>query len=234
MVEFFFRGFSQNVKKFVLDANIPQLQLIGDYKINGQILVLPIQGEGYSNLTLGKYVFINLWHFSKANQEWFSAWAPLNILIGYANKHTESESYFQVSLQNTVITVEEGQFSHTFFRLADSGHVFTLFCGFTENFNLVDFHRSLSGVAEGSNYYKWLERPGIWSRFLIECFNGVTCVILKISELWSLRNNNQSRTVSGHGGGFLKFTALCKLTTSTKRQSPRKNVSFEENYRLSQ
>lgn len=30
----------------------PQVALIGDYSINGRILVLPIQGEGKCNLTL--------------------------------------------------------------------------------------------------------------------------------------------------------------------------------------
>lgn len=40
-----------------MDAYIPKIALIGQYKINGQVLVLPIQGEGFSNLTQGKFNF---------------------------------------------------------------------------------------------------------------------------------------------------------------------------------
>lgn len=44
--------------KLKLEADIPKVILLGHYKINGQILVLPIQGEGNSNLTLGKFIFL--------------------------------------------------------------------------------------------------------------------------------------------------------------------------------
>lgn len=49
------RGFDKEFNsKIVFDAYVPQIMLIGQYRINGQVLILPIQGEGFSNLTLGK------------------------------------------------------------------------------------------------------------------------------------------------------------------------------------
>lgn len=47
------RGFDK-VPDSVLEveAELKQIKLIGDYKIDGRILVLPIQGQGRSNLTL--------------------------------------------------------------------------------------------------------------------------------------------------------------------------------------
>uniref|UniRef100_A0A336LYW3 CSON008368 protein n=1 Tax=Culicoides sonorensis TaxID=179676 RepID=A0A336LYW3_CULSO len=47
------QGFEKNFPgKLIFDAYIPQIVLVGQYKINGQVLVLPIQGAGFSNLTL--------------------------------------------------------------------------------------------------------------------------------------------------------------------------------------
>lgn len=37
---------------FNVNATVDQVKLLGDYKINGRVLVLPIQGHGKSNLTL--------------------------------------------------------------------------------------------------------------------------------------------------------------------------------------
>ncbi|CAO1387006.1 unnamed protein product [Diamesa hyperborea] len=38
--------------KFEIHANAPNLQLISKYRINGKVLILPIQGTGNSNMTL--------------------------------------------------------------------------------------------------------------------------------------------------------------------------------------
>ncbi|XP_063696583.1 protein takeout-like [Culicoides brevitarsis] len=38
--------------KFEIEAKVPRLTLAGKYKINGKVLVLPIQGRGLSNLTI--------------------------------------------------------------------------------------------------------------------------------------------------------------------------------------
>lgn len=43
--------------KFEIEATVPRISLVGKYKINGKVLVLPIQGRGKSNLTLGNDTF---------------------------------------------------------------------------------------------------------------------------------------------------------------------------------
>lgn len=52
-----FRGFQANpAGKYVLvvkGTGNPNLYLVGPYKISGRVLILPIQGEGISNITLG-------------------------------------------------------------------------------------------------------------------------------------------------------------------------------------
>lgn len=40
--------------KLEIKIKIPLFQIIGTYKANGQILILPIQGNGLANITLGK------------------------------------------------------------------------------------------------------------------------------------------------------------------------------------
>lgn len=39
-------------KKIEIKILFPSASLLGDYKVNGRVLVLPIQGQGKSNLTL--------------------------------------------------------------------------------------------------------------------------------------------------------------------------------------
>lgn len=39
-------------KKIEIRIKVPLASLLGDYKVSGRVLVLPIQGEGKSNLTL--------------------------------------------------------------------------------------------------------------------------------------------------------------------------------------
>lgn len=47
-------GFQTNPEgKYVFHLKGPILYLIGPYKISGRVLVLPIQGDGISNTTLG-------------------------------------------------------------------------------------------------------------------------------------------------------------------------------------
>lgn len=51
---FFHRGFQkQNEGKYEIKLKGPVLYLIGPYKVTGRVLILPIQGEGQSNMTLG-------------------------------------------------------------------------------------------------------------------------------------------------------------------------------------
>lgn len=39
---------------------IPRLQIISDYEVNGHVMLLPIQGKGPSNITLGNLFFKDL------------------------------------------------------------------------------------------------------------------------------------------------------------------------------
>lgn len=41
-------------KHFKFVVHIPRANLIGEYDINGRILILPIQGKGPANITFGK------------------------------------------------------------------------------------------------------------------------------------------------------------------------------------
>lgn len=51
-----FRGFDENIEgKYELRAKGPQVSLLGPYTIAGKILILPIQGEGQSNITISEY-----------------------------------------------------------------------------------------------------------------------------------------------------------------------------------
>lgn len=64
------RGFETNPEGqvFSVNATAPQVQLVGNYKINGRVLVLPIQGQGRSNLTL-ENVKINLKYITQSIQK---------------------------------------------------------------------------------------------------------------------------------------------------------------------
>lgn len=55
-----YSGFQANpTGKYQLNVKGPALYLVGPYKISGRVLVLPIQGEGNSNITLGNGLNIN-------------------------------------------------------------------------------------------------------------------------------------------------------------------------------
>ncbi|XP_052866956.1 protein takeout-like [Anopheles cruzii] len=45
-------GFTANPTKMELNLLVPVASLIGGYKINGKVLILPIQGQGSSNMTM--------------------------------------------------------------------------------------------------------------------------------------------------------------------------------------
>lgn len=51
---FFFSGFAKDPEssRFEIFASIPKISINGNYKINGKILVLPIQGDGKSELDI--------------------------------------------------------------------------------------------------------------------------------------------------------------------------------------
>lgn len=52
-------GFDHDPKssKYEIHARVPRLELIAKYNISGRVLILPIQGNGRSNLTFGKTKF---------------------------------------------------------------------------------------------------------------------------------------------------------------------------------
>lgn len=54
----FFRGSDENpiAIKREIHVTIPKLEIIGDYKMKGKMLVLPIQGSGKCNFTIGKKI----------------------------------------------------------------------------------------------------------------------------------------------------------------------------------
>lgn len=50
-------GFSKEpAGKYEFRMKGPALHLVGPYTISGQVLILPIQGKGHSNMTLCKYI----------------------------------------------------------------------------------------------------------------------------------------------------------------------------------
>lgn len=55
MQKFVYRGFDKDPakSKFEFAAKIPTMTLIGQYKARGNILLLPIFGNGQSNMTFG-------------------------------------------------------------------------------------------------------------------------------------------------------------------------------------
>lgn len=49
-------GFQQNPEgRYLVNLKGPVLYLVGPYTISGRVLVLPIQGVGKSNITLGEF-----------------------------------------------------------------------------------------------------------------------------------------------------------------------------------
>lgn len=57
MLNFCFSGFTDEIEgKYVVKLKGPVLRLVGKYKINGNILILPIQGVGDSNISISKLI----------------------------------------------------------------------------------------------------------------------------------------------------------------------------------
>lgn len=56
----FFSGFGKDptTSKYEIFGFVNQFSLVGQYTMNGKILILPVVGTGMANLTLGKYVHI--------------------------------------------------------------------------------------------------------------------------------------------------------------------------------
>lgn len=50
-------GFSHdpNSSKYEIYARVPRLEMIAKYSINGRVLILPVVGNGKSNLTFGEF-----------------------------------------------------------------------------------------------------------------------------------------------------------------------------------
>lgn len=59
----FFSGFDKdpNKSKYEIYCRIPQLAIVGQYKVNGKVIVLPVVGDGPANLTFGKFLIKNLY-----------------------------------------------------------------------------------------------------------------------------------------------------------------------------
>lgn len=57
--------------KYYIEAEgavIDPVVLQGPYKINGKVLILPITGQGLSNITQGKYLLVFQHHSCRCNQ----------------------------------------------------------------------------------------------------------------------------------------------------------------------
>lgn len=54
---FFFCSLDPNGYKFEGDFNFPKFELSGNYVGKGRILLLPIDGEGFGNVTTSKLKF---------------------------------------------------------------------------------------------------------------------------------------------------------------------------------
>ena len=54
-----FSGFGKDPKKskFELHATLDRLEAVGDYKITGSVIILPMVGNGIANLTFGMTAF---------------------------------------------------------------------------------------------------------------------------------------------------------------------------------
>lgn len=47
---------------------VPRIEILSDYDVNGQVLILPITGNGKANVTLSKYLYL-LFQLIKAYEE---------------------------------------------------------------------------------------------------------------------------------------------------------------------
>lgn len=50
-------GFNEKLNgKYEIRLKGPRAELVGPYRVNGRILILPIQGDGISNITVCKWI----------------------------------------------------------------------------------------------------------------------------------------------------------------------------------
>lgn len=56
------KGFTESPHVMEMNLLLPVTSLIGKYKINGKVLILPIQGEGHSNMTMVNCDFTMKWN----------------------------------------------------------------------------------------------------------------------------------------------------------------------------
>lgn len=63
-----FSGYGKDPKKtkFEFYGRIPRLTILGNYKLNGRVIILPVQGDGPANMTFGK-MEQNLVFYSASN-----------------------------------------------------------------------------------------------------------------------------------------------------------------------
>lgn len=56
------KGLTDNPSVVELNLLLPVATLVGNYKINGKVLILPIQGQGISNMTMANCDFMMKWN----------------------------------------------------------------------------------------------------------------------------------------------------------------------------
>ncbi|EAA08553.2 AGAP004263-PA [Anopheles gambiae str. PEST] len=56
------KGFTETPNVMEMNLRLPVASLVGSYKIKGKVLILPIQGEGISNMTMVNCDFLMKWN----------------------------------------------------------------------------------------------------------------------------------------------------------------------------
>ncbi|CAB0010678.1 unnamed protein product [Nesidiocoris tenuis] len=90
-------GISWNGAEMAFNASVPKLNLYGDYRIQGRVLVLPIVGQGISNITVSD----NMNKF--LNENWEVIWEEIQPAIqdsfGAAIKEISNRIFSRISSQ---------------------------------------------------------------------------------------------------------------------------------------
>uniref|UniRef100_A0A182W181 Uncharacterized protein n=1 Tax=Anopheles minimus TaxID=112268 RepID=A0A182W181_9DIPT len=63
------KGFTANPSVMEMNLLLPVASLVGSYKIKGKVLILPIQGEGASNMTMVNCDFLMKWNGALEKRE---------------------------------------------------------------------------------------------------------------------------------------------------------------------
>jgi Haemolymph juvenile hormone binding protein (JHBP) len=76
------RGFPEDIDNAANEfhCRAPRLTLVGSYKVNGRVLVLPITGTGQSNLTLGEGIEVDR-NFATKLQLYIDRWRRYYVQI---------------------------------------------------------------------------------------------------------------------------------------------------------